>query len=280
MPAQSPPGPHFVDVVTMTSLIAAYGRDGRVEDARQLFEGMERLLIRPNAEAFNAMIKCCTSNGHMDLAEHYYVEMLESGIGPDEHTMRFLIDGCESAGDTLAAMDWVAEAIRRGVPPLSTFARWEAAADSRGRVLVIDLHRLSALSATVAVQYVLSTRRLDPWETELVFITGKGRHSPAGPVVGPAVARMLEREGFSYSYAAGNSGRLVLRRPAGFGPTVALCVVLVALMWVGAALVASDWVRRVTARAAEAKRLRAELRRGLAQHVQRNREGSSGGQGA
>jgi pentatricopeptide repeat protein len=266
-----------VDIATVTALINAYGRCQRVEDAQALFECLGRLQIKPGISAYNALISSCSHNGDFDLAEHYYVEMVESGLSPDFHTMRALIDGSEAAGDSLAAMDWLSEAARRGVTPFSSFVQWEEGSDGR-RALVVDLHSMSALSSTVAVRYVLTSRRLDPRETELVIVTGKGRHSPAGPVVGPAVARFLEQEGFHYSHADGNAGRLVLRRVPGGSATVGLCAVLVLLMWAGGMLLAGAWAETFRRRTAEANRLlalaqmRAELRRGLTQHARRNRE--------
>ena len=267
----------LVDVATVTALINAYGRCRRVEDAQELFKCLGHLKIRPGVEAYNALISTCAHNGDLDLAEHYYVEMLEGGLAPDTHTMRALIDGSEASGDSLAAMDWLSEAARRSVPPFSNFAQWEEGSGGK-RVLAIDLHCMSALSSTVAVRYILTSRRLDPRETELVIITGKGRHSEAGPVVGPAVARFLAHEGFRYSYAHGNAGRLVLHAAPGGAATVALCAVLVALMWAGGMLVAAAWAENFRRRTAEANRLlalaqmRAELRRGLAQHARQNRE--------
>ena len=227
-----------VDVATVTALLNAYGRNQRVDDARELFECLGRLNIRPGVETYNALISCFAANGQLELGEHYYVELLESGLEPDVHTMRALIDGSEAGGDSLGAMTWLCEARRRGVPPFSSYLAWEPG-DAGKRVLTIDLHRMSALSSIVAVHYVLSSRRLDPRETELVIITGKGLHSPGGAVVGPVVARFLEEEGFRFTHADGNTGRLVLRPVPGGAATVGLCTVLMALMWATGMLAAS-----------------------------------------
>jgi len=93
---------------------------------------------------------------------------------------------------------------RRSPPP-----RFDASDDLHGAPLAgrIDLHGLSAAQAEAAVRSFIDTwRRREPRAVVLI-ITGKGKGSPEGAVLRPAIRRLLKTKfsGFVSDWALDDS---------------------------------------------------------------------------
>ncbi|KAK8962964.1 Pentatricopeptide repeat-containing protein [Platanthera guangdongensis] len=63
------------DAVSWTSMIAAYGSNGRVFEALELFEEMRRMKARPDRVTFLALISACCHGGLAEAGVRYFHEM-------------------------------------------------------------------------------------------------------------------------------------------------------------------------------------------------------------
>jgi len=89
-----------LDVVVANALIDIYGKCGRFEDARQVFDKMpQRDVI-----SWNTMISCYMQNGHVDEARGLLVQMQVAGIRPDVISWNSIIGGCAQNSRDYEAM--------------------------------------------------------------------------------------------------------------------------------------------------------------------------------
>ena len=70
----------------------------------------------------------------------------------------------------------------------------------------LDLHGMTLQEALAAVTAELNDRT----KRTLHIITGKGLHSPNGPVLKPKVEELLQQRGLPYSAPANNEGKLIV----------------------------------------------------------------------
>ncbi|XVF63637.1 hypothetical protein PTKIN_Ptkin09bG0102600 [Pterospermum kingtungense] len=75
------------DVVTCGALISAYARKGCVNEARQIFYGMQRFGVEPNLVSWNGMITGFNQSGNYDEAVVMFREMHSEGFHPDDITI-------------------------------------------------------------------------------------------------------------------------------------------------------------------------------------------------
>ncbi|KAI8567130.1 hypothetical protein RHMOL_Rhmol02G0096700 [Rhododendron molle] len=82
------------DELTWTTIITGYVRNGDLDTARRVFEGMEEKLV----VAWNAMILGYVHNGFVSEALEMFKRMNLSGIKLDEFTYTSVLSACASAG--------------------------------------------------------------------------------------------------------------------------------------------------------------------------------------
>ncbi|EFJ04403.1 hypothetical protein SELMODRAFT_43839, partial [Selaginella moellendorffii] len=84
------------DLMLQNSLVALYGRYGRVDLARSVFQSIpEKSLV-----SWNAMLTAYARNGHSREAAHAYNEMIFTGIEPNEiSTLTTVLGACSSSRD-------------------------------------------------------------------------------------------------------------------------------------------------------------------------------------
>ncbi|EFJ22840.1 hypothetical protein SELMODRAFT_51593, partial [Selaginella moellendorffii] len=84
------------DLMLQNSLVAMYGRHGRVDLARSVFQSIpEKSLV-----SWNAMITAYARNGHSREAAHAYNEMISTGIEPNQiSTLTTVLGACSSSRD-------------------------------------------------------------------------------------------------------------------------------------------------------------------------------------
>ncbi|XP_068661832.1 pentatricopeptide repeat-containing protein At4g08210 [Aristolochia californica] len=85
---------YVLDSVTVTSLIDMYSKCGSIDDGIKLFEGTN---VRDTI-CWTGIIVGCGQNGRADEAMHFFIEMLRSGISPNEITILGILSACRHAG--------------------------------------------------------------------------------------------------------------------------------------------------------------------------------------
>ncbi|EFJ30804.1 hypothetical protein SELMODRAFT_89343 [Selaginella moellendorffii] len=79
------------DLMLQNSLVALYGRYGRVDLARSVFQSIpEKSLV-----SWNAMLTAYARNGHSREAAHAYNEMIFTGIEPNEISFSSVLGSCD-----------------------------------------------------------------------------------------------------------------------------------------------------------------------------------------
>jgi len=83
------------DVATFTTLMAAYGRAGRLEEVEATWEEMGQRRIAPNVYAYNARLDAHAKHGAAGRVEALWAEMLAAGIVPSvsSYTVRLELYG-------------------------------------------------------------------------------------------------------------------------------------------------------------------------------------------
>ncbi|KAJ7545313.1 hypothetical protein O6H91_09G114700 [Diphasiastrum complanatum] len=79
-------------VVVGTTLINMYGKCGRLEDARSIFDRM----TNRDVVAWNSMIAACVLNGHVTVALDLFDRMQCDGLAPNQITFVSALDACAS----------------------------------------------------------------------------------------------------------------------------------------------------------------------------------------
>ncbi|KAH9671766.1 pentatricopeptide repeat-containing protein [Citrus sinensis] len=78
------------DAVLHNHILNMYGKCGSLEDARMVFDEMPQR----NVVSWTAMIAGCSQNGQENAAIELYVQMLQSGLMPDQFTFGSIIRAC------------------------------------------------------------------------------------------------------------------------------------------------------------------------------------------
>ncbi|ESR42082.1 hypothetical protein CICLE_v10013697mg, partial [Citrus x clementina] len=78
------------DAVLHNHILNMYGKCGSLEDARMVFDEMPQR----NVVSWTAMIAGCSQNGQENDAIELYVQMLQSGLMPDQFTFGSIIRAC------------------------------------------------------------------------------------------------------------------------------------------------------------------------------------------
>jgi pentatricopeptide repeat protein len=81
------------NVVTYTSMIDAYTKDGDVAKAIKTFESMIGAKIDPTVFTYTSMINAYAKNGDMSKAKEMFDLMISAGISPDVVVYSSMIDG-------------------------------------------------------------------------------------------------------------------------------------------------------------------------------------------
>ncbi|PKA58409.1 Pentatricopeptide repeat-containing protein [Apostasia shenzhenica] len=84
------------NVVSWTSLICAYSKNGLLYRARCCFDQMRH---RSTAVPWNAMIACYVLHDQIREAFHLYEQMQTSGVDPDEITLLNILSACSQIGN-------------------------------------------------------------------------------------------------------------------------------------------------------------------------------------
>ncbi|XP_020586727.1 pentatricopeptide repeat-containing protein At5g27110 [Phalaenopsis equestris] len=81
------------DTVSWTSMIMAYGSNGRTIEALELYEEMQKRKVRPDRVTFLALMSACSHGGMVDEGIYYFYHMKSKyGIEPGSEHYSCLID--------------------------------------------------------------------------------------------------------------------------------------------------------------------------------------------
>ncbi|KAL1322921.1 hypothetical protein HN51_067929 [Arachis hypogaea] len=102
-------------VYSYSSMINAYGHNGRFNDAVRLYRSMRPLGMEPNLITYNALIDA-GAKGHVDfsIVAKFVDEMVANGIMPDRITYNSLLSVCVPGGAWEIARDLFAEMRNKG----------------------------------------------------------------------------------------------------------------------------------------------------------------------
>ncbi|BDA50928.1 probable pentatricopeptide repeat-containing protein At2g31400, chloroplastic [Coccomyxa sp. Obi] len=176
-----------VDVALLSALIAALGSEGLAEEALTVFRRMVwgPRRMKPNEHTYRLITRICREAGLLTEALHAYRGMRRMGFRPSNAEWREMISVAVEA----------AMAERDGGDLAQQVAACLGLDEGQSWV---DLHGLSSAEARAAVLCVLSSvqQRASagaPLTSDLVFITGVGRHSDpeVGPVLHDAIHSLL-----------------------------------------------------------------------------------------
>ncbi|KAF5778442.1 putative tetratricopeptide-like helical domain superfamily [Helianthus annuus] len=81
------------NIVVYTILIDGAGKNGKVDVARILFQGLIDKGLQPNVRTYNVMINGFCREGQLGKAKLLFLKMEESGCPPDDVTYRVLLQG-------------------------------------------------------------------------------------------------------------------------------------------------------------------------------------------
>lgn len=97
-----------------STLINAYGRCARIEDAKAVFDAIPC----PDVVSWNAVISVYARQGNHGASLYYYSEMLTAGIKPDRVTFLSLLCACSHAGLEEEGLDYFESMSRdHGISP-------------------------------------------------------------------------------------------------------------------------------------------------------------------
>eukprot|EP00455_Lapot_gusevi_P033269 TRINITY_DN3634_c0_g1_i6.p1 TRINITY_DN3634_c0_g1~~TRINITY_DN3634_c0_g1_i6.p1 ORF type:complete len:324 (-),score=47.61 TRINITY_DN3634_c0_g1_i6:305-1276(-) len=82
-------------IVVCNALINMYGKCGRVEEAKQVFDSMPQR----DVVSYSAMISVLCLCGKVDVAVQIYKQMAQAKINPNEYTYATLFSGCAGANN-------------------------------------------------------------------------------------------------------------------------------------------------------------------------------------
>ncbi|CAL8462833.1 g2367 [Coccomyxa elongata] len=176
-----------VDVALLSALIAALGSEGLADEALTVFRRMVwgPRRMKPNEHTYRLITRICREAGLLTEALHAYRGMRRMGFRPSNAEWREMISVAVEA----------AMAEKDGGDLVQQVAACLGLDEGQSRV---DLHGLSSAEARAAVLCVLSSVQQRaaagaPLTSDLVFITGIGRHSDpeVGPVLHDAIHSLL-----------------------------------------------------------------------------------------
>jgi len=84
----------FPNLLVGTTVITAMGRQGRADDAEQVFREMEKRGDRADIKAFGALMSAYATKGDdqaVKAVQRLYKELIQRGHGPDEHRLGSLL---------------------------------------------------------------------------------------------------------------------------------------------------------------------------------------------
>ncbi|KAF3445273.1 hypothetical protein FNV43_RR14968 [Rhamnella rubrinervis] len=80
------------------TIISAHAKEGKLEEARRIFESLTEQGIFQDVFCYNSLIISLCQSRKMDAARTYLDDMLESGLQPDAHTYGAFVHGYSEAG--------------------------------------------------------------------------------------------------------------------------------------------------------------------------------------
>lgn len=133
------------DVVLWTSLLSAYGRNGRFVDVIQVFDMMLKSNVRPDKVAFVAVLSACGHTGHVTRGVQYFDSMARDfGVVPGVEHYGCLVDMLCRAGELGKAWE-VVNQMPVGEDDLSgSIAAWGTLLNACEAVGNVELGRLAA----------------------------------------------------------------------------------------------------------------------------------------
>ncbi|KAB1204951.1 hypothetical protein CJ030_MR7G015215 [Morella rubra] len=101
-------GMNFSDVVSWTSMICAYGRNGQGRDAVALFAKMRDSILNPDSVAFVSIISACSHAGLLEEGRYYYKLMTEEyKIVPRIEHFACMVDLLGRSGQVVEAYSFI-----------------------------------------------------------------------------------------------------------------------------------------------------------------------------
>eukprot|EP00562_Extubocellulus_spinifer_P035641 CAMPEP_0178683258 /NCGR_PEP_ID=MMETSP0699-20121125/2212_1 /TAXON_ID=265572 /ORGANISM="Extubocellulus spinifer, Strain CCMP396" /LENGTH=1213 /DNA_ID=CAMNT_0020327849 /DNA_START=350 /DNA_END=3992 /DNA_ORIENTATION=+ len=110
--AASAAGRPFRDAVTYNSMIAAYGRAGRIQDAMDMFRALKSCGLEPDKFTYTSLIKAKVESGDVDDAKSILDSMESKGVEADVFAYNSVIKGlCDKyrwyeAKELVTEMEW------------------------------------------------------------------------------------------------------------------------------------------------------------------------------
>lgn len=102
-------------VVTYNTLIALYGKAGRLKDAMEMFVDMLVYQVVPDIYTFNTMINVFGLHGRMEVAEALLANMVIRGVTPDIKTYNVMMTVFASMGDVEGVLKYYHQIGRTGL---------------------------------------------------------------------------------------------------------------------------------------------------------------------
>lgn len=110
--AASAAGKPFRDAVSYNSMIAAYGRAGRIQDAMDIFRALKSCGLEPDKFTYTSLIKANVESGDVDYAKSILDSMESKGVEADVFAYNSVIKGlCDKyrwyeAKELVTEMEW------------------------------------------------------------------------------------------------------------------------------------------------------------------------------
>lgn len=165
-------------VYVRNTLIHMYGRLKDIKTARNLFDEMPR----PDLVAWNTVIDCHVSCGMYNEALGLYLQMLQSGLQPDEATLVVTVSACSALG----ALDfgrWVHSHVRR---------------NGRGKTIAvfnssIDMYaKCGAVGEAHEMFNAMSDKNIVTWNTMIMALATHGDAEDALTLFSKMLTEKLE----------------------------------------------------------------------------------------
>ena len=112
-----------LDVVSCSTLIHNFYKNGCLKEACQLLRRMKKLKIAPTIATYNILIYAFSNKLKIHMATKVFHEMVKKGSILDVFTYSVLVDGFCKTGNIDSSFYFLIEKLKELIPPTITFGR-------------------------------------------------------------------------------------------------------------------------------------------------------------